>query len=241
MDLQRASVTKRTAAWLLDTILVCILAVGFAVILSAVLRYDDKNADMKAAYESYEQEYGAVVGVSEEVYNTMPAQQQESYNEVAYLSNLVLSLTLVMVTVSLLLSMMVTEFVIPLILKNGQTVGKKVFGIGLVRIDGVRANKMQIFVRALLGKYTVETMIPLFVLIMILFGILGMVGTIVLMVLGGVQLICVCVTRNRAPIHDLMAGTVAVDLSSQEIFSSTEELIAYTKRIHAERAKKQDY
>jgi len=49
------------------------------------------------------------------------------------------------------------------------------------------------------------------------------------------------VTRNNSAIHDLLAGTVVVDMSSQTIFRSTEELIAYKKRVAAERAARQVY
>ena len=49
MELQKASIMKRLAAWLLDAILVCVLAVGFGVILSAVLRYDAQYANLDCA------------------------------------------------------------------------------------------------------------------------------------------------------------------------------------------------
>lgn len=241
MELQKASITKRAAAWLLDFILVCTLAVGFAVVLSAVLGFDAKNAEMKASFENYGQKYGDIYAVTDEGYKTMPAEQKSAYDAVARISNVVMNLTLVMISLSLLLSVMVMEFVIPLWLKNGQTVGKKAFGIGVIRVDGVRANNMQMFVRALLGKYTVETMIPVYIVMMVFFGIVGITGTVVLLVLAVAQLICLCATRTNSAIHDLMAGTVTVDLPSQRVFASTEDMIAYTKRIHAERAKKQDY
>ena len=48
-------------------------------------------------------------------------------------------------------------------------------------------------------------------------------------------------TRNHSLLHDLMAGTVVVDYASQKIFQSTEDLIAYQKKIAAERAARQDY
>lgn len=241
MDLQKASITKRAAAWLLDFILVCTLAVGFAVVLSAVFGYDAKNVEMKAAFESYGQKYGDIYAVTDEVYKTAPAEQKAAYDAVAQISNLVMNLTLVIISLALLLSVMAMEFVIPLLLKNGQTIGKKAFGIGVIRVDGVRANHMQVFVRALLGKYTVETMIPVYIVMMFFFGIVGITGTVVLFVLVVAQLICLCVTRTNSAIHDLMAGTVTVDLASQQVFATTDDLIAYTKRIHAERAKKQDY
>jgi ABC-type polysaccharide transport system permease subunit len=55
------------------------------------------------------------------------------------------------------------------------------------------------------------------------------------------QALCVGLTRNNAAIHDLLAGTVVVDMSSQTIFRSTEDLIAYQKQVAAERAARQTY
>jgi uncharacterized RDD family membrane protein YckC len=251
MDMQNASVMKRLAAWLLDAILVCVLSVGFAVILSAVLRYDSHYANLQAGYDRYEQQYGVVLRISQEEYENMSESQRENYDaaQVELLEdealirvyNLVLSLTLVIATLSILLGVMTMEFVIPLLLKNGQTVGKKAFGIALVRVDGVKVSTVQLFVRSLLGKYTVETMIPVYILLMFFWNAMDMTGTVVLAGLAVLEIACIIVNPYNALIHDLMAGTVAVDISSQKIFSNTEELIEYTKRIHAERAQKQDY
>lgn len=251
MDLQKASVMKRLAAWLLDTILVCVLTVGFAVILSAVLRYDAQYTELKTGYDRYEQQYGVTFNMSEEEYANMSEAQRENY-DAAYAElledtaliekyNLVLSLTLVIATLSVLLGVMAMEFVVPLLLKNGQTVGKKAFNIALVRVDGVKVSTLQMFVRSLLGKYTVETMIPVYILLMFLWNAMDITGTFVLGGLVLIELICIIVNPFNALVHDLMAGTVAVDISSQKIFNSAEELMEYTKRIHAERAQKQDY
>ena len=73
------------------------------------------------------------------------------------------------------------------------------------------------------------------------------IGTLFLLLSSGLlalligQVICVAVTRTRSAIHDLLAGTVVVDIASQKVFASTEDLIAYTKRVHAERAQRQEY
>ena len=250
MELQKASIMKRLAAWLLDTILVCVLAVGFGVILSAVLRYDAQYANLQAGYDRYEAQYGVELNLTAEEYENMTEAQRENWEaaRTAFVEdealigtyNLVLSLTLVIATTAILLAVMAMEFVVPLILKNGQTVGKKAFGIALVRIDGVKVTTLQLFVRSLLGKYTVETMIPVYILLMFLWGTMDMTGTVVLGGLLLAQLLCIGITRNNAAIHDKLAGTVTVDLSSQKVFENTEELIEYVKRIHAERAKQQD-
>ena len=181
-----------------------------------------KTAEEKAVYD---EAYQALIGDE----------------QVLYSYNMVINLSLLITTIGILLGLLVTEFVLPLLLKNGQTLGKKAFGLGLVRPDGVRITTLQLFIRALLGKYTVETMIPVYILLMFLWGTMDITGTVVLFALAVAQLICLVVSRENAAIHDKLAGTVVVDIASQKVFGSAEELIEYTKRIHAERAAKQDY
>ena len=84
-------------------------------------------------------------------------------------------------------------------------------------------------------------MIPVYILLMLFWGAMGITGTFVLLGIGITQVISVSVNRNHPAVHDRLAGTVVVDITSQKIFESTDDLIAYTKRIHAEQAKRQDY
>ena len=97
------------------------------------------------------------------------------------------------------------------------------------------------FARALLGKFTIETMIPLYLFMMMFWGVLGITGTVIIGGLGIAQMLLYAFTRTNSLLHDLLAGTAVVDISSQRIFTSRDELIEYTKRIHAERAARQDY
>ena len=79
-----------------------------------------------------------------------------------------------MVTIGVAISIMITDFVIPLFFKNGQTVGKKVFGLCLVKKNSVRIKNVQLFVRTLLGKFAIELMVPLYIIIMFYFGLMGL-------------------------------------------------------------------
>ncbi len=248
VDLQKASVWKRIAAWLLDFILLIVLVVGFMYLLSGILGYDSYNDKVEAAQAKYEAQYGIRFDSDRQ---SLTEQEQKAYDD-AYAAlnadtealqayNMVVNLSLLMATFGILLAMLILEFVVPLILKNGQTIGKKCFSIGLMRTDGVKMNHLQLFTRTVLGKFAIETMIPVYILLMIFWEIMGVEGTLFLGALLIAQLVCVGVTRTNSAIHDLLAGTVAVDLSSQEIFQSTEALIEYTKRIHAERAAKKEY
>lgn len=251
VELQKSSMWKRISAWLLDIILLGILAVGAGFLFSLLMNYNGHNAALEADYARYEERYGVVFDISAEEYTAMTEQQRQEYDaayqalvadpEVVYRYNLVLNLTLSITTLGILVAYLVLEFAVPLLFGNGQTLGKKIFGIGLVRIDGVQMSTMQLFVRTLLGKFTVGTMIPVYLCIMLFFNIVGLGGTLLLAALGIAQVVLMGVTRNHSAIHDLLAGTVAVDIASQQIFRTKEELIEYTKRIHAEQAARKPY
>ena len=161
--------------------------------------------------------------------------------DVLYTYNLVINMTLLITTASILIAYVITEFILPIIFRNGQTVGKKIFGIALIRTDGVRINNMMLFVRTVLGKFTIETMIPVYIIIMLMFNSIGVVGTIVLGLILLLQIILLATTKNRTPIHDILAGTVAVDASSQMIFDTEEDLIKYKNRLHEEAVAKAEY
>lgn len=251
MDLQKASVWKRISAWLFDSILLAVLAVLIAFLLSAFLGYDTQNAALEKAYAKYETQYGVEFDISEEAYLKLTETEKANYDaayeallkdEEAILAyNMVLNLTMIIASAGIFLSVAALEFVVPMLFGNGQTLGRKAFGIALVKPDGVKMNTMQLFVRALLGKYTLGTMVPVLVFIMLMFNIVGLGGTLLLMGLGLAQILSILFTRNKVGLADLMAGTVPVELNSQRIFATTEDLIAYQKKIHAEEATRQDY
>ena len=100
---------------------------------------------------------------------------------------------------------------------------------------------LQLFVRSILGKYTIETMIPVLLLVMLYFGTVGLPGTLVLLLILLLQIIVIGVTKTNSAIHDLLSGTVVVDFHSQKIFDTTDELIEYKKVLAAERAARQNY
>ena len=250
-DLQKASMWKRVAAWMFDGILVATLAVGFGLLLSLLLGYDAHNQKMETSFAAYESQYGVVFDISQEEYLAMTDDQRQNYDdacgalvsdeEFLYAYNMSLNLTLVITTVSILLSMIAWEFVLPLVFGNGQTLGKKIFGLGLVRVDGVKVNNLQLFTRALLGKFTLETMLPVYILVLLFWGSIGILGTAVLLALGAAQILCVVISKSNSFIHDLLAGTAVVDISSQMIFQSAEDLLEYRKKVAAEQAARQTY
>lgn len=250
-DLQKASFSKRIAAGILDAMLLCVLAVGLAALLTWALGYESHSAALEQGYVHYETQYGVEFDIDQSECDAMTAAQKENFDaayaaliaddDVLYHYNMVVNLTILITTFSILLAMVMLEFMVPLLLKNGQTVGKKVFSLGLMRTDAVQVTPVQLFARTVLGKFTIETMISVYILILIFFNSIGITGPLVV---GGIlltQIICLAVTKTNSLIHDLLSGTVVVDISSQKIFRTTQDLLDYKKRIAAERTARQDY
>ena len=247
VDLQKADVWKRMAAWLLDAMLLCVMVVGVGFALSALLNYDGHYQQYKTGYDQYIAKYElqdvnlAAPTDEQQEQVELALQAMQSDTELMRLGNLLPNLMLVIVTFSILITIVLLELLVPLWLGNGQTIGKKMFAIGLIRVDGVKVSTFQLFARTVLGKFTMETMIPVYVAVMALFGKMSLAGLILVGGLVVIQLICLAVTSTNSAIHDLLAGTIAVDISSQQVFDSPEALLEYTKRIHAEEANRSEY
>jgi len=110
-----------------------------------------------------------------------------------------------------------------------------------MRVDSVRLTTIQLFIRTILGKFTIEIMIPVLLVLMLFFNIIGIVGLFVLAGLLLLQVILLGVSKSNLAIHDHLAGTVVIDMASQRIFDTTEDLVEYQKRIAAEKSARQPY
>lgn len=247
-DIQRASMLKRIPAWVLDMILLLVVMTGFLVLWSRVFPVTPHVEEIDGIIAQYEQQYGGHWNIPAEEYEKMTDAEKEAAEKIsleisnalnqdeaalALLETVAINIV-AMLSLSVLCAYVILEFVIPLLLKNGQTLGKKCFGVALMRKDGVKVTPFMMFARTVLGKCTVETMIPLLSAVMLFVGIGGplfFLGVAVLLA----QLIVPLVTRSKTGIHDIMACTVAVDLSSQMIFDSLEAMEAYHAEIYADK------
>ena len=73
------------------------------------------------------------------------------------------------------------------------------------------------------------------------FNVTGPGGTLFLGGLLVAQILIMALNANNALIHDLLAGTVVVDITSQMIFRTTEDLIAFKKQVAADQAARKPY
>ena len=253
------------SAFLLDFILLVIAITGFAVLIFNITDIVSNRDSYNEVLTEYENKFSSndwnmkinlsrqvftidgkeytFVDLSEEqkefitvVYDTV-----EHDNRFIYNSQMMFNKALIIVSLSLFLSIFLLEFIIPLIFKNGQTVGKKIFSIAVMRVDGVRMDPVVLFTRSILGKFTIETMIPAFLILMHLFNVGTLVTLAVLILIPIFQLILVIATKTNSLIHDIISSTVSVDLPSQMIFESVEAKKEYQLRIHDEETKNSKY
>lgn len=260
IDLQKASLGKRIIAFIFDFICVITIAVGLMIPFSAAVGYDDYIEKSETITEKYLTESLVKHNISQlssDEISKLTKEEKDAYansyktaikdadealqndEEAKKTWNMVTHLSLLIVIIPLLTSFLLYEFALPLFLKNGQTLGKKIFGIALMHKEGIRVKSIQLFIRALFGKFVVETMLVLFVIVY--FGSSTVIGLIFLLIYVVAQIICMISSHSNSPIHDLMAGTVAVDMASQRIFETYDQLIEHNKKIAAERAKRQTY
>ena len=251
VSLQKANFGKRIIAAIFDGILLSVIAVGLAASLSALFGYDGYISTVQSVRAEYEESYKVDFEIGFDEYNEFTKEQKENFSKasealskderVVYAYNMLINLTMLIITVSVLTAVIVIEFVVPMLFKNGQTLGKKIFGIALMHTEGIEVTGVQLFARAVLGKFAIELMIPLSIIVMIFFNMIGLVGAGILLALIFAQIICLVSSKTNSLLHDAMASTVAVDMASQRIFKDREALLKYTKEQAAEKAARTDY
>ncbi len=251
LDLQKAGMFKRISAGIFDFIILVTLAVALMWGGSAMLNYGKYSDQLKERQKFYSEKYGVDFGISAKEYEKLTDEEKETYEtaskeygedkEARYAYQMMFNLILIIITFSLLISHLILEFAVPLLFRNGQTLGKKVFGVAVMRRDGIRVNGVLMFARTVLGKFTVGTMIPILLVIMMYFGMIGFEGIVIVGVILFIQIIMLFATKDRTMLHDKLAQTVTVDMASQMIFDTTDELVAYKNKLQAENADKSAY
>ena len=227
---------------------VLIIATGVFFLLSSVFNYDDLTVELNEHYERYEEEYGMnfkdltsekISNFTEEErtkYNIASAQFAKDEAVIDTLSR-ILTMTLLILTFGILFAILIVEFFVPLIFKNGQTLGKKMFGICVMMDNGVRIRTMPLFIRTLLGKFTVETMIFVYGAVMLYFGQLNIFVLLLVIAIFLINFVLIIVNPKNLLIHDALSYTVVVDKTSQMIFNTEEELIKYKQDLAVKEAR----
>lgn len=251
LDLQKASMWKRISAFLFDAILLSVIAVLMGLAISEAVRYDSYAETVDKAYQKYGEQYGVDLNMSTAEYEALDEEGMKNLtaayealnndHESRHALGMMMELSILIASFGILFGFLILEFIVPLFLKNGQTLGKKIFGICVMHTSFVKISPPMLFARTVLGKFAVETMISVYIIIMMLFGTIGIVGPGIILILLAVQLILMISTNTNSMIHDLIAKTVVVEIGSQMIFESNEELLAFKEKQHEEKARAEKY
>ena len=263
-DLQKASLMKRISAFLLDFIITVILFTGCMFLVANITNYDANLNALEERLLSIQEKYDIdnlekkhnvsftdYQYMFEDELSTLPEkvrlafdacnEEMNTDSESIRLYETIMTLSILIVSISMLISFIILEFVVPLVLGNGQTLGKKIFSIAVMRVDCVKITPQVLFIRSILGKYTISTMVPLIMLLTFLFGAAPLMPLVVIVAILLIQIILLIVTKTNSLIHDSLASTVVVDLQSQMIFDTVEAKNEYVLALHKESVDKADY
>lgn len=226
-----AKLTNRLAAFLIDAIILVILMTGLLYLISLVFDFDSHYQIM--IQEQIKEGY-LILNEETEKYETIlpTASNYEQVcenvsNNALLMENLffVNSFSINAPLAALAIVLFITEFVIPLFLRNGQTIGMKCFHVALLSTTNIKINPIQLFARCLLGKIAILGVVPLLAILYIFLNISGgLFGTLIVIIVFGVQLICLLKTKNKTGIQDLIANVYPVDSTETIFYKTTKEL-----------------
>lgn len=248
-SIQKANFWKRFSAWLIDTVLVLLLSVTLSIPMLEILKFDSYSQQLGEIQISYrteiEAQYSVKLVISEEDYSALSKTEKDNYDAASKALNDLLmadktfmelrvnrfNAIIIDICVTVFLGIVLTHLVIPLCLKNGQTLGKKTFGLCVIRTNGIKITHTQLFVRSIVGIFAIETAAVAFLLLVV------PIGTIAAVLVQALQIVVMIKTDTNSSIHDLLADTAVVDFVSQKIFETEEERAAFIAIMEAEAQK----
>lgn len=249
LDFHKAKPIKRLAAYLIDLILLVAITAGVAVGMFAKMDYKSYEEKFEASCEKYGQQFGVDLSASRADQAELSEAEQEKYmaawealnadEEAMDAVKQKLRIELVSAMVGLLVGYVILEIMVPLILKNGQTVGKKIMNLCVMHKYHVRVGFMQIIYRTILGKYFIETLIPVAMLILSDYGVLGMTASLVLGIIAMVQGFIVMMSQANCGIHDKLFNTVVADFKKQHIFDTWNDRFDFEEAYEKEMAERE--
>lgn len=124
---------------------------------------------------------------------------------------------------SALIGIVVTYIIIPYLLKRGQTVGKRVFGLGLASSDGYVYNSKKLPLRAVpVVLLNLSFLIPVWNSIFVIM--------LVILIIFLVSFALSMASPLKKSLHDYSAGSIVVDLRTSIIFNNEMEEEEYLNK-----------
>ncbi len=251
IDLQKASYAKRLFAFLADLIAASILTVGIYLLMTWIMNTDAMLEKYNGIVHEYEERFGVTFNITQEQYDGMDEEAKKHYREAVDAVNgdeeanramtSYYTAVFVIFASGILLSMLILGFAIPLILGDGRTLGKKLFGLGVMKIDYTKVTPVMMFVRSVIGKGVMEILLPVMLILTSMSGVTGIFGLIMLGIFAVAEVVSIVKTPENRLLHDIIAGTAVVDWESQMIFDTAADRDEYIKTKQEEREQSRLY
>jgi len=119
------------------------------------------------------------------------------------------------VAIAILFAFIIFYFLIPMLFKNGETLGKKIMHTNLVNKLGYQYSKLQLIPRFLFPLFLVLAVIFLFGITMLSFMVIS-IGTLA-------SYLVTIFTKEHKALHDYFAGTLVVDTRASTWFNNAKE------------------
>jgi len=249
LDFHKAKPIKRLGAYVIDLILLLVITAAVALAIYSAMDYNTYEDKYVTSCEKYGQQFGVDLSASRTEQATLPEEEFEKYNQAWEALNAdeetmdaikqMLRIELVSLMAGFLVGYVILEIMIPLIFKNGQTVGKKIFGLCVMHKYHVRVGFMQIIYRTILGKYFIETIIPVVMYKLNDYGVLGMTASLVLAAIAMTQGFIVMMSQANCGIHDKLFHTVVADFKKQHIFDNWNDRFDFEEAYEKEMAERE--
>ena len=224
LELKKAPTIRRISAGIVDLILIIVVMVAVILVIKPYCSLDTKEAELEAVYDEYCDEYGIDPELTQEEYDKMTKEEQDAYNAAVQRANEALNndkyvielfyainkLYLFIALAGISIASLIVELVVPLVLGNGQTIGKKIFKLGVRNKHGYKASIVQLLARSLLGK-----ILPAMGIVVLLYLFLVAIWSDAVLALLGIAVLEILVymlTKRNALIHDVITSTACVDM-----------------------------
>ncbi len=143
-------------------------------------------------------------------YKSKKLLENSEYNIIVIAVEKVKFIEKIAVYISIFICFLVYYLILPFILKNRATIGKKIFSLG---VGGYKTNlmatKLQMFIRFLaffIIEFFISFFLPLFYLPLI------------------ISIVLMYISKNGSTIHDFLAKTIVVDIYENPLYESEEEM-----------------
>ena len=231
----KAPLSKRASAFVIDGILLLALAAAMAYVLALAFGYSQYSKTYTEGIERHAAEYNVQFDtvVSQADYDALSDEQKISYeaaveainNDEEILEALsgMVRLIFIIAALSFFLAFMILEFILPLVFKEGRTLGKKAFGLSVIKKDTSDLSIISLLVRTFVGKYLIETMIPVLLIIITIFNAIGLmsgpgiIGFAIILIIVITNVALVFTSKTGSMIHDFVSDSMVVCEDSQNL------------------------